>query len=374
MSSNGRRRESPRPFARTRWPRRRTDSFRGVSPGSETKRSSSTCRALQAAAATASRCCSRRFATRSTCSRATRLPTGRHETPLAVSLSALAMTEPMMATVSYPRRFASLVKIEHTVFALPFAYVGALLCVSSIPSAHDLVWITLAMISARSLAMGLNRLIDARIDARNPRTATRELPRGLLSRNQVIVFCTASLAVFLVAVFQLDPIVRWLWPLVVIPMVVYPYLKRYTWACHFWLGFVDGLAPLGAWVAITGHLPLAPWLIGLGVLTWMAGFDIIYATMDVDIDRAQGLHSLPADFGLRAALTTTRVLHVLAVAALLAVGFDLSLGWAYYLGVALVAGLLWYENRLVRPDDLSRVNAAFFSVNGVIAVTYLAGV
>jgi 4-hydroxybenzoate polyprenyltransferase len=278
------------------------------------------------------------------------------------------------AAALYAQRFSSLVKLEHTVFALPYAYVGAVLAVSGNPGLHDLLWITVAMAGARSFAMATNRLVDAAIDARNPRTARREIPSGLLQRGQVLGFCAVSLAVFLVAVFQLDPIVRWLWPLVVIPMVIYPYLKRYTWACHFWLGFVDGLAPVGAWVAITGHLPLAPWLVGLGVVTWMAGFDVIYATMDVDIDRAQGLHSLPADFGVRTALRTTRVLHALAVACLLAVGFDLSLGWAYYLGVALVAGLLWYENRLVRPDDLSRVNAAFFSVNGVIAVTYLAGV
>ncbi len=174
--------------------------------------------------------------------------------------------------VSYPRRFASLVKIEHTVFALPFAYVGALLCVNRIPSAHDLVWITLAMIGARSLAMGLNRLIDAAIDARNPRTAGRELPSGLLSRAQVVVFCLASLALFLVAVFQLDPIVRWLWPIPVAAFVIYPYLKRWTWLSHLWLGAVDGLAPIGAWVAITGHLPWPAWALGGAVALWVAGF------------------------------------------------------------------------------------------------------
>ena len=156
---------------------------------------------------------------------------------------------------SYSQRFASLVKIEHTVFALPFAYVGALLCEQKIPSAHDVLWITVAIVGARSLAMGLNRLIDAAIDARNPRTASRELPSGLLNRAQVIVFCAASLALFLVAVFQLDPIVRWLWPIPVVAFVVYPYLKRWTWLSHFWLGAVDGLAPVGAWVAITGKLP-----------------------------------------------------------------------------------------------------------------------
>jgi len=176
----------------------------------------------------------------------------------------------------YPRRFASLVKIEHTLFALPFAYVGAFLAVDGVPSAHDLVWITVAMVGARTLAMGLNRLIDAGIDARNPRTAGRELPRGLLRPWHVAALCLVALAVFLVAVWQLDPVVRWLWPIPVAGFVVYPYLKRYTWICHLWLGAVDGLAPMGAWVAITGKLPWQSWVLGLAVATWVAGFDVFY--------------------------------------------------------------------------------------------------
>ena len=151
-----------------------------------------------------------------------------------------------MSAVAYPVRFARLVKFEHTVFALPFAYVGAFLAVNAVPSAHDLLWITVAMVGARSLAMGLNRLIDAGLDARNPRTARRELPTGLLSPAQVVLFCAASLGVFLVAVYQLDPLVHWLWPIPVVGFVIYPYLKRFTWLCHLWLGAVDGLAPVGA--------------------------------------------------------------------------------------------------------------------------------
>src|SRR2546423_13500415 len=220
------------------------------------------------------------------------------------------------AAASYPRRFASLVKIEHTVFALPFAYVGALLCVNKIPSAHDLIWITFAMIGARSLAMGLNRLIDAAIDARTPRTATRELPTGLLSRGQVIAFCLASFALFLVAVFQLDPIVRWLWPIPVAAFVIYPYLKRWTWLSHLWLGAVDGLAPVGAWVAITGHLPWQAWALGGAVATWVAGFDLFYSLFDVEVDREQGLHSWAVRFGERGVFAGARVLHVATIALL----------------------------------------------------------
>jgi 4-hydroxybenzoate polyprenyltransferase len=280
-----------------------------------------------------------------------------------------------VSVVAVPaRRFASLVKIEHTVFALPYAYVGAILAVSGWPGLRGMLWITVAMAGARSFAMAANRLIDAAIDARNPRTATRELPAGLLSRMQVIVFAGASLVVFLIAVWQLDPITHWLWPFVIVPMLIYPYLKRVTPLCHLWLGLVDGLAPIGAWAALTGHVPLAAWLLGGAVALWIAGFDVIYATFDQEIDRAQGLHSLPVDFGLARALTTVRVAHLATVALLVAVGLNLSLGPVYYVGVAIVALLLAYENSIVHPDDLTRVDAAFFSVNGAIAVLYLAAV
>ena len=272
--------------------------------------------------------------------------------------------------ISYPRRFASLVKIEHTVFALPFAYVGALLCVNAIPSAHDLVWITLAMIGARSLAMGLNRLIDAAIDARNPRTAGRELPSGLLSRAQVVVFCLASLALFLVAVFQLDPIVRWLWPIPVAAFVIYPYLKRWTWLSHLWLGAIDGLAPVGAWVAITGHLPWPAWALGAAVALWVAGFDLFYSLFDLEFDREHGLHSFATRFGERRLFWGARLAHAATVALLAAVGFGLHLGTLYWLGVVAVAALLAYEHALVRPGDLRRLNAAFFTMNGIISVVF----
>ena len=214
-----------------------------------------------------------------------------------------------MSTVELPRRFASLVKIEHTVFALPFAYVGALLAVDGIPSAHDLLWITLAMVGARSLAMALNRLVDAEIDARNPRTEGRELPAGRLTTLQVVLFCLASLALFLVAVWQLDPIVRWLWPIPVVGFVVYPYLKRVTWLAHLWLGAVDGLAPVGAWVAIRGDLPWQAWALGGAVAVWVAGFDLFYALFDVEIDRAEGLHSWATRWGERGVFLGARAMH-----------------------------------------------------------------
>jgi len=278
----------------------------------------------------------------------------------------------MTATApALPTRFARRVKIEHTVFALPFAYVGALLAVDAIPGARDLLWITVAMVGARSLAMGLNRLIDAEIDARNPRTAARELPSGRLSRTQVVVFCAASLGLFLIAVFQLDPIVRWLWPLPVLAFVVYPYLKRFTWLCHLWLGAVDGLAPVGAWVAITGRLPWPAWALGAAVALWVAGFDLFYSLFDTQVDREQGLHSVATRFGDRGVFLGARAAHLATVVLLGAVGAGLHLGLAYWIGLGVVCALFLYEHSLVRPGDLRRLDAAFFTVNGVISIVFL---
>jgi 4-hydroxybenzoate polyprenyltransferase len=269
-----------------------------------------------------------------------------------------------------PVRYARLVKLEHTLFALPFAYVGALLAVHDVPSAHDLLWITIAMVGARSLAMGLNRLVDAELDARNPRTATRELPAGLLSRAQVLAFCAAALAVYEVACFNLDPLVRWLSPIPVLGFVVYPYLKRFTWLCHLWLGAVDGLAPVGAWVAITGKLPLEAWELGAAVAFWVAGFDLFYSLFDLDVDRREGLHSVSTRFGVRGAFWGARVMHALTVGLLALAGAQLGLGLAYWLGVAVVGALLAVEHALVSTGDLRRLNAAFFTMNGVISVAF----
>jgi 4-hydroxybenzoate polyprenyltransferase len=265
-----------------------------------------------------------------------------------------------------------LVKFEHTIFALPFAYVGAVLAVSGVPSAHDLLWITVAMVGARSLAMALNRLIDAGIDAANPRTAARELPSGALTAAAVVAFCAVSLTVYLVAVWQLDPLVRWLSPIPVLAFVVYPYLKRFTWLCHLWLGAVDGLAPVGAWAAIKGELPWQAWALGAAVAAWVAGFDLFYALFDVDVDRAQGLHSWATRFGERGAFAGARALHLTTIALLIAAGLGLDVGFLYWVGVAIVAALLFYEHTLVRPDDLRRLDAAFFTMNGVISVAFFA--
>jgi 4-hydroxybenzoate polyprenyltransferase len=272
--------------------------------------------------------------------------------------------------VRIARLYYRLVKFEHTIFALPFAYVGAFLAVDGVPSGHDLFWITLAMVGARSLAMALNRLIDTRIDAANPRTASRELPAGALSVSAVVAFCAAAVVLYGVAVFELDPLVRWLSPIPVAAFVIYPYLKRYTWLCHLWLGAVDGLAPVGAWAAIKGTLPWQSWALGAAVAAWVAGFDLFYALFDVDVDLRQGLHSWATRFGERGAFAGARALHLLTLALLVAAGVGLHVGLLYWLGVVAVGGLLLYEHSLVRPGDLRRLDAAFFTMNGVISVAF----
>ena len=272
--------------------------------------------------------------------------------------------------ISLPRRFASLVKLEHTVFALPFAYVGMLLALGEVPAAGDWLWVTVAMVGARTLAMALNRLVDAELDARNPRTATRELPTGSVARSQVAALCALALGVFLLAVFQLDPLVRWLWPVPVLLFVVYPYLKRVTWLCHLWLGASLGLAPVGSWAALTGEVPWQAWALGGAVALWVAGFDLFYSLFDLDHDRAEGLHSWAVRFGERGVFTGARLHHVGTLALLALAGLGLDAGLPYWLGVAAVAGLLAYEHSLVRPGELGRLDAAFFTVNGVISIVF----
>ncbi|MDI6711994.1 MAG: UbiA-like polyprenyltransferase [Anaerosomatales bacterium] len=275
------------------------------------------------------------------------------------------------------RIFAELVKFEHSIFALPYAFVGALYGAAQsgrLPSWGSLAWITVVMVSARSFAFVLNRAIDKEIDARNPRTAGRAVPAGLVKAGELWVFAAATLALYLVGVWQLAPVVRPLAPIPLVAFVVYPYTKRFTNLCHYWLGMCLGLAPVGAWLAV-GAPPAhpAPWAMGLAVTVWTAGFDIIYATQDVECDRRDGIHSMPADIGVAPALRQTRVLHALTVALLTTAGGLAGAGVLWFVGVGVAAALLWYENSIVSAEDLSRVDAAFFTTNGIIAVVVLVG-
>jgi 4-hydroxybenzoate polyprenyltransferase len=264
--------------------------------------------------------------------------------------------------------YLEMIKFEHSVFALPFAYFGAFLAEKRVPEWMTLFWITLAMVGARSFAMAVNRWLDMEIDRRNPRTADRALPKGLLSVSNVVLFSIVSLAVFLLSVYKLAPICRYLWPLVVVPFVIYPYTKRFTWLSHFVLGLCLGLAPVGAWIAITNTINMEPFMIGAAVLLWVAGFDIFYAIQDIEFDRQHKLYSIPAKFGIRTSLTLTKILHITSIVLLSWVGMRMHLGIIYFIGIAVTAILLAYENSMIKPHDISKLNMAFFTINGVISI------
>src|SRR5919199_355502 len=267
------------------------------------------------------------------------------------------------------RVLLEMIKWEHTVFPLPFAYAGML--AAPVPfSLWNLVWITVAMIGARTAAMTLNRIIDAKMDAKNPRTADRAIPRGLIGLREAWIFTGAAIALLVLATFFLAPITRVLWPLVVLAFVIYPYTKRFTWLCHLALGVANGLALGAAWVAVTNDISWTPALIWAGAAFWVAGFDVIYALLDRDFDLENRVNSLPVRYGIGSALAVSRVWHALSVAFLVVFGVTAGLGVVYYLGVVVVAWLLFYEHSLVRADDLSKLNVAFFTMNGVISAIF----
>lgn len=265
-------------------------------------------------------------------------------------------------------RFLAMIAFEHSVFALPFALLAVWAATDGRPAASDVGWVVVAMISARTFAMATNRIVDRELDALNPRTAKRELVTGEVTLRTAGTGTLASLAVFVVAVSQLHPIVWPLAPVALALLALYPYLKRWTWACHFGLGLAQTVAPVGAWLAVSGEWSTAAVALGLSVGLWMAGFDLIYATQDAGVDRRIGLHSIPADFSVAAALTLARVLHVGAVGLWLVFGVLDARGSLWWMAVAGGAVMLVYEHHLVHPHDLSRVNRAFFTVNGWVAL------
>jgi 4-hydroxybenzoate polyprenyltransferase len=270
--------------------------------------------------------------------------------------------------VTAVRHFLDAIKFEHTVFALPFAYVAMVLAADGWPGWPTVLWVTLAMAGARTLAMSVNRLVDRFIDAANPRTARRHLPAGLLAPWQVAAAAVVAGALLLLSAWMLNPLCLALAPLAVLFLVGYSYTKRFTWLSHWILGFTDGIAAAGGWIAVRAAFAPPVYVLWFALTVWIAGFDLIYACQDVEFDRQHRLHSVPARFGIPAALATARACHALTVAAFALLGVMMGLGWLYWLGVAVVAGLLVYEHSLVSPSDLSRLDVAFFNVNGYIAV------
>jgi 4-hydroxybenzoate polyprenyltransferase len=261
-----------------------------------------------------------------------------------------------------------MIKIEHTVFALPFAFMGALLGARGLPNGLQAFYILLAMVGARSAAMAFNRLVDSSFDAANPRTADRALPRGLISRGATVVFIAAGSLLFFFAASRLNPLCRTLAPLALAVVFFYSYTKRFTWASHFFLGAALGLAPLGGWIAVKGEAGLLPLILGASVLLWVAGFDMLYALQDVEFDRRIGLFSLPSNFGREKALSIARLVHLGAAAGFVLTGWLAGLG-GLYLSASLAAGLiLWWEHRLISSRDLSLLHHAFFTLNGLIGI------
>jgi 4-hydroxybenzoate polyprenyltransferase len=273
-------------------------------------------------------------------------------------------------------RYANFVKLPHTVFALPFALVGATLASYRAPVTLAMVgWIVLAFTAARFAAMGFNRIVDRDVDARNPRTRMRELPSGALGVREAAAAVVASGLLFVWASWRLNPLCGLLSPLALAWVSFYSYTKRFTRWSHLVLGAGLAIAPVGGYLAVTGSWPDPWWMpvvLASAVMTWVGGFDVLYAMQDTEFDRANGLHSIPAMLGEWRAIMLTRVLHVWTVLALLLVGWATAGGWLYFVGVALTAALLLYEHRLVRPGDLSRLDAAFFTMNGVISIVFFA--
>lgn len=321
--------------------------------------------------------------------------------------------------IGYAKVLLELVKFEHSIFALPYAYIGAIYGAMLLPEALSsggirlswslggyaatshgfislsdpayrlvtlwnnelwptwwaILWITVAMVGARAVAFAINRAVDKEIDARNPRTAGRAVPAGLIKAWELWLFAAFMAALYLIAVLQLAPITHWLWPIPLACFLVYPYLKRFTPLAHYWLGICLGLGCIGGWVAVGAPITAwQPWGFSAAVAIWTAGFDIIYACQDYECDVRDGVHSMPADFGIKAALLQTRIDHAITIALFLAAGWGVGATWPYYLSVAVAAALLIWENSIVRPDDLSRLDAAFFTTNGLIAIIILAGV
>jgi 4-hydroxybenzoate polyprenyltransferase len=279
------------------------------------------------------------------------------------------LVSPFFSLFEKVREWCELIKLEHTVFALPFALGGLILAGAGLPSVKTVFFTILAFAGARAAAMSLNRVIDAAMDGLNPRTKERSIPAGRLKKQSVVVFAVLSFLLMILATLPLPPLCLKLSPIAVFWLSFYSFTKRFTWLCHFFLGIALGGAALAGWIAGGGELITPqPWLFALAVLTWVAGFDLIYACQDYDFDRAQNVFSIPARFGIAFALDLSIWLHVVTVLALACVALLLKLGFAYWLGVALVSTMLIYEHSIVNPKDLSKINAAFFNVNGIVSI------
>ncbi len=260
-----------------------------------------------------------------------------------------------------------MIKFSHSIFALPFAFSAALLAENGVPSVKKIFWITVAMVSARSAAMGANRIIDREIDALNPRTKNREIPAGIINVEKAALFSIIATSILILSAYMLNPLCLKLSPIAIAIVIIYSYTKRFTWLSHIVLGIAISFAPLGAWIAVKGSFSADILPLVLGVIFWLAGFDILYALQDVDFDRQVGLYSIPKRFGIANAILIGRVFHIITWLSLALTGVVFGLGYFYFACLIFVGGLLVYEHLLVKEDDLSRLNIAFLNMNGYIS-------
>ncbi|HWR38372.1 MAG TPA: UbiA-like polyprenyltransferase [Patescibacteria group bacterium] len=263
------------------------------------------------------------------------------------------------------------IAFSHSIFALPFAYIGAFLAQGGLPSGADLLFITLAMVGARSAALALNNLIDLKYDRIHPRFTQRPMVTGAVKPREAVLLIIASLLLFLGAVLNLDPICLKFWPVALAPLVIYPYMKRFSWTCHLVLGLALALAPVGAWVAIRGSADAPVLWMGLAVGLWIAAFDVIYGCQDVDFDKAQGLNSMPVRFGISGALVLSRLMHAVSIGCFIAAGWLYHLAPVYYLGVVLAGAVLIYQHAIVNPRDFRNITQAYFLRNGLVGMLML---
>jgi 4-hydroxybenzoate polyprenyltransferase len=265
--------------------------------------------------------------------------------------------------------YLRMIKFSHSIFALPFAFTSALIAASGIPAGRQIFWIVIAMVGARSGAMGLNRLIDRDIDSRNPRTANRELPRGLIGVGETVLFVVVSFGIMIVAAAMLNRLCLYLSPVAVVVLFLYSYTKRFTWLSHFVLGISISAAPLGAWIAVQGNVEPSVIPLVAAVVFWLAGFDVLYALQDLDFDRQYGLYSIPKRFGIRRSLYFARIFHTISYLLLVANGMLFGLGSFYWAGMCITAALFIYEHSLIKENDLSKLDMAFLNMNGYISMT-----
>ena len=294
--------------------------------------------------------------------------------PLGESMeseSVSTLWSPLRRSHAKAHLFYEAIRFEHTLFALPFAYIGMFLAAGGLPTLSQFIWITVAMVGARTLAMSSNRLIHWREDAANPRTANRHLPKGLLKPWEMGALTLGSVGLFLFAASQLNNLAFILAPVAAVYVVAYSYAKYHTWTTHLVLGVADAMAPAGAWIGVTGSVEPEAVLLALAVAVWIGGFDIVYACQDYDFDARFGVHSIPRRFGVEAAFWWYRSMHLLTSASLLALGIWMELGLLYYVGWAIASVLLFYEQTLVKPNDLSKLQLAFFTINSYVSAILL---